>query len=1056
MKTNNKYRLLTGLLVTAGALSACNSGSGGATGGGTSATASPLTAEASKGLFSASSCLTGSISVQSSSDIWYTSDSIIIKNSCSSAQDLSTQSVSFTSQDTAGKSVAVGTLNNWWYNNSAYTLTFAAGSGNQQVGTITSGNGSPSLPANSSITFTGGMNLNGAAYNSALATSSLAINGSSTPATTGTLNVVVDTTAAGCTGTTVCSGLTVNVNDASGTSAANFIIPAANLGGKYTVPVQNLTSGSTYSVSATPITSTTVSYTPTTATISATESKTITVKYTPSASVGSATVSLPTYLAAYTSPLQVKIINSALESSPVVNTYSVTQGSSFATGDLPVSDSKHVYKVVMTTGIANPATGVYYYESSIPTLTITKGSPATLSIPMVQVAATKLKNVTLVESGLIGSDTAVTTFSDSTSKYSYVNTAGIANGSVVYKVESGLLFGVSTQASGSNTYTTNPIVNTATINAAKTFTAAFVKQATPTPGNATVTGWPAYLAMGAIGGPNITTPTATSTGGDDDFGGKPIDAVFKYAGVNGNGDPGVIDPPMNALRMTKDLTAISSINKTPSRVVIVEYTGEMSGGENFSDFTNTNVPDANKQGATYIMARHFASLGADAMALADKPVVYNGKNYYGSLIMNPDLLGAMQQNNYTANVNNQLPAGSVNKAVDQALCLLTNVRTYTNNDTNSITDWSGQTPRKDSYGKTYTGTPYSILNQMLTDSFPAWIASSAGDQFWGVGIDNMIQGTKNYSQVGTWLNQCIAKPTYDTTKYVRPNFPAGFEGWVQANNWLIRTFAAKGTVTFGWQDNMWAASSGFWMHKDMTAAQIDSTYSTPVARWLASNAPSTIKNVGAAYAPDFFVFDRYEMDDSAAPGQATLYSARSWDNFLTAVGSVSKQFSNIPIMLWQIPGSHLPYTGEASPEYFNYTAGSYVFSTAPVYFFGDSNLKSDLSNLIMGTGAGTNNLVGNFVMAILSPSDITDGYHCPSGACANYQQYLKYYNGKTNNYDWSKDNGKLALAASNNVFAILWGGGNTTNVIKNFSNPDDHGWLANKIINYYKSPQSLK
>ena len=44
--------------------------------------------------------------------------------------------------------------------------------------------------------------------------------------------------------------------------------------------------------------------------------------------------------------------------------------------------------------------------------------------------------------------------------------------------------------------------------------------------------------MGAVGGPNISPPTRTSTGGDDDFGGRPVDVVFKYAGSNGNGDPG--------------------------------------------------------------------------------------------------------------------------------------------------------------------------------------------------------------------------------------------------------------------------------------------------------------------------------------------------------------------------------------------------------------------------------------------------------------------------------------------------------------------------------------
>ncbi len=62
------------------------------------------------------------------------------------------------------------------------------------------------------------------------------------------------------------------------------------------------------------------------------------------------------------------------------------------------------------------------------------------------------------------------------------------------------------------------------------------------------------------------------------------------------------------------------------------------------------------------------------------------------------------------------------------------------------------------------------------------------------------------------------------------------------------------------------------------------------------------------------------------------------------------------------------------------------------------------------------------------------------------------YNNLANNYNWSINNNKLTLAANNNVFAILWGGGNTTNVIKNFNNMDDHGWLSKKIIQYYANP----
>ena len=156
-------------------------------------------------------------------------------------------------------------------------------------------------------------------------------------------------------------------------------------------------------------------------------------------------------------------------------------------------------------------------------------------------------------------------------------------------------------------------------------------------------------------------------------------------------------------------------------------------------------------------------------------------------------------------------------------------------------------------------------------------------------------------------------------------------------------------------------------------------------------------------------------------------------------------------MLWQIPGSHISNTAEATPELYNNTTGSYVFSTAPVYFFGDSNLSANFSNMILGPSGSTNanTSVGNFLVSCGSTA-----YNCPAGS--TYQQYLLDYQGKTNNYNWGKDNGKLALAVQNHVFAILWGGGNTTNVIKNFSNPDDHGWLANKLINYYKNPQSVK
>lgn len=560
-----------------------------------------------------------------------------------------------------------------------------------------------------------------------------------------------------------------------------------------------------------------------------------------------------------------------------------------------------------------------------------------------------------------------------------------------------------------------------------------------------VPGWPLYLAMGAVGGPNIAPPTLTSRGGDDDFGGRPVDVVFKYAGANGNGDPGMIDPPTNATRMTGDLSILSGLNNHPMRVAIVEYTAQMSGGFAVADFSNSPDPDP-ASGGTYLMARHLISLASDTIAMNDEPVAYNGTNYYGTQILNPDLMGAIQQGSFIANVNGALPAKAVNTAVDEALCFLTTQRSYFNT---SNPNGLQSAPY---LNKTYNGTAVSILEQLLADTYPVWSINSPQDPYWNTAMNNLMGGTgSTYSQVGTWFNACVKRPRYDHTAYKRPAFRAGFDGWVEANNWLIRTFSPVGHVTFGWQDNMWAVGSGYWLHADLTKADISSIYAKPLSNWLNQNAPSTIRSaaLGASYVPDYFAFDRYETDDSASPGEATLYNARSWDNYLTAIGQVTSRYNAIPVMLWQIPGSHIPYNGEANPELYNNTAGQYVFSSAPVYFFGDKNLQPDLGNIIAGAGSTTNTEVGNYPMTCGSTA-----YNCAAGS--DYRQYLLAYKGQPNNFNWGKDNKKLKLAAGQaNVFAILWGGGNTTNVIKNFSNTDDHGWLAGKIINYYKNPTLL-
>jgi hypothetical protein len=635
----------------------------------------------------------------------------------------------------------------------------------------------------------------------------------------------------------------------------------------------------------------------------------------------------------------------------------------------------------------------------------------------------------------------------------------------------------------------------------------------------TIPGWPAYIAMGGIGGPDgpsatsvtsLSCSTAQGTG-NDDFQGAPVDVIFSYAGSNGAGDAGIMVPPFKAMAMTGDLTTLSNCanNKRASRVALVEYTAEYSGGEStgLNDLTDSPNPSTAYPNGNYIMARHFVSLGADAMALnsgvaacagaltgpgvaacistaaTGGPVTYNGSNYYGTLILNPDLLGTVQQggagwltdaNNVLSNNTNNpvnpgtgMAPGGVNKAVSIALCLLTTSRSYTN-----TYNPNGQAVGTVAYDTTYTGTPVAIMEQMLADGYPAYsLNNSGGDEYWAYSADNNYSNSSGSgpSQVAVWFNQCVSNPV---SSYTPPTFPNTLDGWIQANNYIIRTVSPKGNVTFGWQEDMYAAGGNgdFWMQTQLTNSQVATAYSTPVSNWLAANAPDAISNGngGAAYVPDYFVFDRYGEDDSNAGAYtsgATLYNAQSWDNYLTGIGQISANFNNIPIMMWQIPGSHIPNTTESNPETYS---GTYIFSTAPVYFFGDSNLTSDLSNIIAGPASNTSTnpttvnppsiAVGNFDIAGAGYCNSND-YNCPSDSSPYYySQWLLYYQGSANNYNWSKNNGKLAMAAANNVFAILWGaGGQAGNVVANqdVSPDNDHGWLANKIINYYTNPTSL-
>lgn len=476
-----------------------------------------------------------------------------------------------------------------------------------------------------------------------------------------------------------------------------------------------------------------------------------------------------------------------------------------------------------------------------------------------------------------------------------------------------------------------------------------------------VNGWPNYLAMGAVTDDTPSTTISLQT--------RPVDAIFKYAGMGGNGDPGQIIYPIFTLQtadQAKTLTAFYQSQHLKNVVVpvMVVYTAQMSGGTSFTDFEYDNL------------VKHYISLLMEAQKL--QSYQSNLNPYPGSIILNPDLFGMIQQQNLLTPLNNAISSVSLQKALKTAICFITH----------TINTQYGQ----------------NLNYEMLFTKIRA-------------------QSTDNWSAMSIWdtykmqyFNECTANPVIPNN-IVIPNFNNDFPSWVQSTNWLLKQFAPN--VTFGWQENLWNVGSANWVHNNYDANSLKTKVSDPTLAML-----KVISAYDGSYRPDFFVFDKYEMDAiPSATGIGYLFNARDLSNLLLYVKQVSEGLSNIPIMLWQIPGGHLQIKNDIDTR-INHA------STEPDFFFADSS--NPIPNL------------QTYILNLQLPSSIY--------GTTSISNYLSMSEAGTNGvYNWQSNH--LQLAADSHVFAILWGGGNTTSV-GTFPS-DDHGWLANKIINYYKNPTPI-
>ncbi|NEP01512.1 MAG: hypothetical protein F6K58_23220 [Symploca sp. SIO2E9] len=146
-----------------------------------------------------------------------------------------------------------------------------------------------------------------------------------------------------------------------------------------------------------------------------------------------------------------------------------------------------------------------------------------------------------------------------------------------------------------------------------------------------VKGWPIYIAHGAV--------TTNSTSTTDTLKQRPVDAIFKYAGIDGAGDQGLIIQPQATQNTVLDSRTIEEATGQPVMPVMVVYTIEGSGsiGKMVEDLSLT--PDSEAGGYLW---KHYVNLSTIANTLQSAKDADH--SYPGCIILNPDALGMLQQN----------------------------------------------------------------------------------------------------------------------------------------------------------------------------------------------------------------------------------------------------------------------------------------------------------------------------------------------------------------------------------------------------------------------------
>lgn len=338
----------------------------------------------------------------------------------------------------------------------------------------------------------------------------------------------------------------------------------------------------------------------------------------------------------------------------------------------------------------------------------------------------------------------------------------------------------------------------------------------PIPSSNRIPGWPSYLAMGTV------TNNAPSVG--DALAKTPVDAIFKYAGNDGGGDPGVITGTETIEKTIAQARYIESHSADHHKVmpVLVVYTINGSGG------IYTAAPDVLNE---EFLRDHYINLIQYCLYMESQ----KDKDHPNpaTIILNPDFMGVMQQ---SASQSPPLtPTTPVNVKTNLAAAL-------------HYLKLENQIP---SFANNVKGYIQSI--NWIVKTFGADVPFGWQENLWAVGSANWLHNTPE-SGVPAIATQ--------VSNYVRNEMGAYQGSWIP--NFLVFDRYERDDLYV--QPTQWLYKRSDWKNYLSFVAQVSKALGTPAIIWqipgghfltLDDRSKLTLDHV--ATAPNFFFGDNSVM-----------------------------------------------------------------------------------------------------------------------------------------------------------------------------------------------------